>query len=254
MNSRKLPKKIAFTLIELLVVIAIIAILAAMLLPALNRAKDSGKSAACKNHLHQMGLALHMYLEDNSHKYPYVTYWTSPPGRRGVYWVDVLQPYYPLNWTNPAYHCPGYKGRIAPPSGKYGPNSSDPFYGSYAYNAWGTWYPPGPVLGLGGEWRGTDDGPALSEIQVAMPAELIAMGDSREILDDRNSLQGFFIMFVRPDDATMTSPARHGKDYNMLFCDGHVSGMKPVLLFSLTNNAILWNYDHQPHQETWQGP
>jgi prepilin-type processing-associated H-X9-DG protein len=64
----------------------------------------------------------------------------------------------------------------------------------------------------------------------------------------------FLIMFVRPDDATMTSPARHGKDYNMLFCDGHVSGMKPVLLFSLTNNAILWNYDHQPHPETWQGP
>jgi prepilin-type N-terminal cleavage/methylation domain-containing protein len=53
-----------FTLTELLVVIAIIAILAALLLPALSGAKKQGQSAACKNHLHQMGLALKMYTTD----------------------------------------------------------------------------------------------------------------------------------------------------------------------------------------------
>ena len=48
----------AFTLAELLLVIAIIAVLAALLLPALSTAKSYSRSASCKNHLHQMGLAL----------------------------------------------------------------------------------------------------------------------------------------------------------------------------------------------------
>ncbi len=61
---------LGFTLIELLVVIAIIAILAAMLLPALATAKERAKRSTCVNHMHQMGAAFSMYFGDSADKVP----------------------------------------------------------------------------------------------------------------------------------------------------------------------------------------
>ncbi|MBI3877229.1 MAG: prepilin-type N-terminal cleavage/methylation domain-containing protein [Verrucomicrobia bacterium] len=68
-NAERLHKE-AFTLLELLVVIGIIATLAALLLPVLARSKEAGRSTACLGNLHQLGIALQLYVQDNNNRLP----------------------------------------------------------------------------------------------------------------------------------------------------------------------------------------
>lgn len=75
--------RVAFTLVEVLVVIAVIAILIALLLPAVNRARQQSQLVACKSNLQQIGLATRMYANDYDDKYPDAYTVGGAPFRRG---------------------------------------------------------------------------------------------------------------------------------------------------------------------------
>ena len=88
MKTAKPPGLRAFTLIELLVVIAIIAILAALLLPALARAKEQAKLTECINNLKQVGIGLRLWSNDNDHLFQWRVDWTEGGSLNAPEWID----------------------------------------------------------------------------------------------------------------------------------------------------------------------
>ena len=97
-----------FTLIELLVVIAIIAILAALLLPALSKSKQRAWATACNSNLRQIGLGLRMFADDDNELFPEsgsTIYWgATDPATGKASWMEQVSSY--VGNTN-AYNCPG---------------------------------------------------------------------------------------------------------------------------------------------------
>lgn len=101
-------KKNAFTLIELLMVIAIIAILAAILMPVLQQAKQRAWTGQCLSNLHQIGMGMKMFADENGEMYPESgadIYWNATdPGTGKQSWMQQI---YQYTMNTNLYNCPG---------------------------------------------------------------------------------------------------------------------------------------------------
>lgn len=98
----------AFTLIELLIVVAILAILAALLLPALKGARDKAKSMDCVNNLRQIHLGFNLFASDNENRYPWTYSWNNSLGTAGYFGAGETY-YNRKRW--PVFRCraePGF--------------------------------------------------------------------------------------------------------------------------------------------------
>jgi prepilin-type N-terminal cleavage/methylation domain-containing protein/prepilin-type processing-associated H-X9-DG protein len=254
MNALRFQGSRGFTLIELLVVVAIIAILAALLLPALSRAKGAARSASCKSNLHQMGLALNLYLQDNRERYPRESISPNSFARSGR-WTVALLPI--LSGTGDRLFCPS---RSLPLSSAQS-GSSNPLRVlwsgvAYDYNTQGTARRTGRSrLGLawieiGGETSITHD---VFEGQIRAPSEMIVLTEPDQPLPQiavyETGIEAPMSLSFAGGSTNWTGAVHNGAG-NGLLGDGHVESQKQPRWQEPTDySRRRWNIDNEPHPE-----
>jgi prepilin-type N-terminal cleavage/methylation domain-containing protein/prepilin-type processing-associated H-X9-DG protein len=178
-----MKKANAFTLIELLVVIAIIGILAAMLLPALNRARSAGKKAVCVGNLRQIGIAIQMYAQDSNDHTPFSMGPTVVNGTAGSYpWCVFLVPYTAKTEGVPQtiFICPEQPIRLQVSATYLGADRT------YAANPL--------VFGAPYDGNGTYSSSIkpVKLTDVTRPSDVILVADSNQVQDDNWGSEAYF--------------------------------------------------------------
>jgi type II secretory pathway pseudopilin PulG len=230
---------------ELLVVIGVISVLAALLFPSLAKARQKARLTHCQSNLRQISLGLLQYADVNA-SYPYYLMVVAAPDSF-ITWDDALVWYTAARWTNGLFQCPNYNKRTVP--GNYSSGKWNDPEGSYGYNQIGTGELPAELgffpshLGLGGlATKPGDPGEgARKESTVTMPSEMALVGDGAAgQLGRPSALPAGYNRFL------------HGTFLNVAFCDQHVETVAGSKLFERSDEARRkFNYDHNPHPETW---